>query len=64
MLTAASTLSAGCDALCVQVLRDHPPFDRVHVGASLCMSDICTLNYLTRLEVWLCVGLLCILRGC
>ena len=34
VLTGASTLSAGCDALFVQVLDGHPPVDRVHVGAS------------------------------
>ena len=32
-----STPSAGCAALCVQVLGGHPPVDLVRVGASLCL---------------------------
>ena len=34
-VTPCVTPSAGCDALCVQVLGGHPPVDRVHVAASL-----------------------------
>ena len=51
VLTAASTPSADCDALCVHGLGGHPPVERVHVGASLCTCDMCALNYLTRLGV-------------
>ena len=36
----ASTPSTGFDALCVQVLGSHPPDDRVHAAASLCMCDV------------------------
>ena len=53
----ASTSSAGCDALCVHVLGGRPPDDRVHVGASPHTCDMCELTYLTRLGVYLCVGL-------
>ena len=64
MLTVASTPSAGCEALCVQVLRGRPPDDRVHVAASPYTCDIFALTYLTRLGVYLCVGVLCLLQGC
>ena len=59
MLTVASTPSARCDALCVQVLGGHPPGHRVYVGASLCTCDMCALTYLMRLGVQECFGLLC-----
>ena len=41
MLTAASSPSAGCGAVCVQVLGGRPPVDQVHVAASLCVCDMC-----------------------
>ena len=44
MLTVASTPSAGCDALCVQVLGGHPPIDLVHADESLCTCDMRVLT--------------------
>ena len=44
MLTVASARSAGCGALCVQVLGGHPYVDRVHAGKSLCTCDVCALT--------------------
>ena len=44
MLDVASTPLAGCDALCVQVLGDHPPVKRVHAGESLCTCDVRALT--------------------
>ena len=49
----------GGDALCVQILGCNPHVDRFLVAASLCMSVD-----LMRLRVYLCVGILCPLRGC
>ena len=58
----ASTPSAGCDGLWVQLLGGRPPDDRVHAGIPVYVRRVCF--YFKRLGVELCVGFLCLLRAC